>query len=69
MTLKFTEVVKDSLCRYNLPLSKLRGQCYDGASVMQGAKSGTATRILVEEPQALYTPVMAILSTLLPVMP
>ena len=32
-----TKVVKDVLCRYNLSLGKLRGQCYDGASAMQGA--------------------------------
>lgn len=50
-----TEVVKDSLSRCNLPLSKLRGQCYDGASAMCGTKSGVATRILAEEPRALYT--------------
>ena len=50
-----TEVVKDALCRCNLPLCKLRGQCYDGASAMRGAKSGVVTRILAEEPRALYT--------------
>ena len=48
-------VAMDALCRCNLPLSKLRGQCYDGASVMCGAKSGVATRILAEEPRAQYT--------------
>jgi len=31
-----TETTKDALCRMNLPLSKLRGQCYDGASSMRG---------------------------------
>ena len=45
----------DVLCRCNLPLSKLREQCYDGTSAMLGAKSGVATKILVEEPHALYT--------------
>ena len=50
-----TKVVKDVLCRYNLSLGKLRGQCYDGASAMQGARSGVATRICEEEPHALYT--------------
>ena len=49
-----TEVVKDSICRCNLPLSKLRGQCYDGASTMCGAKSGVTTTILAEEAPALY---------------
>ena len=50
-----TEVAKDALCRCNLPLSKLRGQCHDGASAMRGAKSGVAKRILAEEPRTLYT--------------
>ena len=39
----------------NLPLSKLRGQCYDGASAMSGAKSGVAMKIREEEPRAVYT--------------
>ena len=46
---------KDTLCRMNLPLSKLRGQCYDGASAMSGAKSGVAKKIQEEEPRAIYT--------------
>ena len=33
----------------NVPLSKLRGQCYDGASAMSGSKSGGASR------RAVYT--------------
>ena len=40
-----TKAAKDTLCRMNLPLSKLRGQCYDGASAMSGFKSGVAKRI------------------------
>jgi len=31
-----TAATKDTLCRMNLPLSKVRGQCYDGASAMSG---------------------------------
>ena len=50
-----TIAAKDTLCRMNLPLSKLRGQCYDGASAMSGAKSGVAKRIQEEEPRAVYT--------------
>ena len=37
-----TMAAKDTLCRMNLHLTKLRGQCYDGASAMSGAKSGVA---------------------------
>ena len=50
-----SKVVKDVLCRHNLSLGKLRGQCYDEASGMQGARSGVATKIYEEERRALYT--------------
>ena len=50
-----TAVAKDALVRMNLSVSKLRGQCYDGASTMRGARSGVAKRILDEEPRAVYT--------------
>ena len=42
-------ILKDTLSRLNLPLSKVRGQCYDGAS------NGVATQICKEEPRAVYT--------------
>ena len=31
-----TAATKDTLCRMNLPLSKVPGQCYDGASAVSG---------------------------------
>ena len=37
-----TEATLDALCRMNLPLSKLHGQCYNGASSMKGVRSGVA---------------------------
>ena len=46
--------IRDVLVRLNLPMSKYRGQCYDGASTMRGAKSGVATQLLKDEPRALY---------------
>ena len=46
--------IKDVLIRLNLPMSKCRGQCYDGASTMKGAKSGVTTQLLKDEPRALY---------------
>ncbi len=49
------QVIQDALTRMNIGLNKIRGQCYDGASSMLGRKSGVATRILQEEPRALYT--------------
>ena len=48
-------VARDTFQRLNLSFSKLRGQCYDGASSMSGAKSGVAKRISEEEPRAVYT--------------
>jgi len=39
----------------NLTLSKVRGQCYDGAANMAGSKSGVATQIRSEEPRAVFT--------------
>ena len=39
----------------NISLSKCRGQCYDGASNMSGAKKGVAANIASKEPRAVYT--------------
>ena len=50
-----TKVAKDVLCHFNLPITKLRGQCYDGASAMRGIRTGVAKQIYDEEPRALYT--------------
>ena len=49
------QVIKDFLLRSNLSISKLRGQCYDGAASMCGSRNGVATQILKEETRALYT--------------
>ena len=38
----------------HLPISKARGQCYDGAATMRGTHSGVATRLAQEEPRAVY---------------
>ena len=46
---------KYALGNVNLPIAKLRGQCYDGAAAMRGIRSGVAKRILDEEPRAVYT--------------
>ena len=42
------------LTSHELSLSKARGQCYDGASNMSGAKSGVAKQIQDEEKRAVY---------------
>ena len=49
-----TRVIQDTLIRLNLSLTRVRGQCYDGASTMSGAKSGVATRIQELESRAVY---------------
>ena len=48
-------LIKDVLMRMNLKLKHCRGQCYDGASAMSGAKKGVAKRLLEEEPCAVFT--------------
>ena len=39
----------------NLSLKNCRGQCYDGASNISGAKNGVAKQIRDREPRAVYT--------------
>lgn len=48
-------VIIDVLRRLNLSITKIRGQCYDGAATMSGKRSGVATKVLQEEPKAIYT--------------
>ena len=38
----------------NLDVANLRGQGYDGASVMAGEVSGVATQILRQQPKAMH---------------
>ena len=45
-------VIHDVLQRLNISVSKLRGQCYNGASAMSGSKQGVATKL---QPRAVYT--------------
>ena len=47
--------ITDILLRFQLPLTKLRGQCYDGCSTMAGARGGVAAKIQELEPRALFT--------------
>ena len=45
----------DVQLRIDLSITRLRGQCYDGATSMSEARGGVAKLILNEEPRALYT--------------
>ena len=49
------DVMKDAFLRFQIPLAKLRGQCYDGCSTMAGAKAGVAVKIEEMEPRAVFT--------------
>ena len=50
-----TEKITKSLHDLHLNVHQLRGQCYDGASVMSGLRSGVDTRIQQLESRAIYT--------------
>lgn len=48
-------VIKDVLLRFNLPLCRCRGQCYDGANCVSGYISGLQTLFRQVEPRAYFT--------------
>ena len=48
-------VITNVFKRLNLAVSKVRGQCYDGAATMSGKNSGVATRLQRDEPRAVFT--------------
>ena len=52
---KLYGAISDVLLRLNLAVSKVRGQCYDGASAMSGAKSGVAVKLQAVEHRAVFT--------------
>jgi len=47
--------IKDVLKWLEFPMSKCRGQCYDGATTMKGPRNGVAKQLLADEPRAVYT--------------
>ena len=49
------EMIKQVLLSCNLNVNQLRGQCYDGASVMSGLRNGVAAQVQKLEPRAIYT--------------
>ena len=48
-------VIKDTPLRMNLKIEHCQGKCYNGATVMSGAKNGVAKQISTDEPRAVYT--------------
>ncbi len=49
-----TNAILKCLVAWALPLSDLRGQCYDGASNMAGARSGCRSIVQQQAPMAIY---------------
>ena len=47
--------IRDVLICMNLTLKNCRGQCFDGASNMFGAKSRVTTQIKAEDPRAIFS--------------
>lgn len=47
--------MNDTLIRLQIPTAKLHSQCYDGCSMMAGAKGGVAVKIQEVEPKAVFT--------------
>ena len=47
--------ITDVLHRLHLPMSRFKGQCYNGASTMKGPRNVIAKQLLDEEPRAIYT--------------
>ena len=50
-----SDAIIKSLENIGLSLSNLRGQGYDGASTMSGARGGVQARICEKQPKAIYT--------------
>jgi len=48
------DLVAGVFAKHDLTLSKLRGQCYDGAANVSGKISGLQSRIREKEPRALF---------------
>ena len=46
--------IKDAFLRFQIPMTKIRGQCYDGCSTMAGSKAGVAKKIEELEPRAVF---------------
>ena len=47
--------IRDVLLHFQIPTSKIRGQCCDGCNTMAGVKGGVAAKIQQIEPKAKFT--------------
>ena len=48
-------ITEDTILRMNINFEHCRGQCYDGASAMMGAKNGVAKAIMSKESRAIFS--------------
>ena len=47
--------IMDVLLQFQIPISKIRGEYYDGCSTMAGARGGEVAKIYEMEPPAVFT--------------
>ena len=48
------KVVKEVLSKFQLPIDKCRGQCYDDTANVSGRVNGLRVKLIHEESQAIY---------------
>lgn len=54
-TQSIVSAITDTLVCFQIPMTKIWGQCYDGCSTMAGARGGVAAKIQQIEPRAVFT--------------
>ena len=50
--------ITDVLLRFQISITKIRGQCYNGCNTMAGLKGGVAVKIQQKEPQSCIHPLL-----------
>ena len=48
------KIVKDLLSKFQLPIDRCRGQCYDDAANVSGRVNGLRMKLIHEENRAIY---------------
>ena len=49
------KTITQVLLRFQIPISKIRGQYYDGCNTMAGVRGGAASKIQATGPRAVFT--------------
>ncbi len=55
-------LLKDCLLRLNISLTKVRGQCYDGASNMSGLRKGVAILLSRQNSLMPFIPIVMVIA-------